>query len=152
MKCQLIQVAHLLKKNLNFFLVFIIMSKSKNCNFPYDLTGLPDTPVDKESEVPLELRGDSYDTPMKPTAVNGGLYSGKPVDRAHIPKPVYANGAYFTSVLLPEANPPPGAVEQTIGLNRPGNNYAPAPAVSWYQNTPLENMGPYRIKGVKGRK
>ena len=25
---------------------------SKNCNFPYDLTGLPDVSVDKKSNVP----------------------------------------------------------------------------------------------------
>lgn len=127
---------------------------SKNCNFPYDLTGLPDVSVDKKSNVPLEQRGDSYNTRVKQTAVNGGLYGGSSthVDRAHIPKPVYPTGAFFTSVLLPHANPPPGAIKQIVGLNRPGNNYAAAEPVSWYQNTPIDNMGPFRIKGIDGSK
>jgi hypothetical protein len=124
---------------------------SKHCNF-YGLTGLPDKQVDKPSSVPLELRGNSYDEAIKTTAKNGGLYGGKPADRAHIPKPVYPTSTFFTSVLLPEANPPIGAVEQTIGLNRPGNNYVAAPASYWYQNAPVENNGPFRIKGIHPRK
>ena len=57
---------------------------SNNCNFPYELTGLPDVPVDKSSKIPLELRGDSYDKPIQTTALNGGLYSGKkPVDSTY---------------------------------------------------------------------
>ena len=71
--------------------------------------------------------------------------------RAHIPKPVYPSSTFFTSVLLEEANPPV-FIEQTIGLNRPGNNYVAAPASHWYQNAPIENFGPFRIKGVDPRK
>lgn len=124
---------------------------SKQCNF-YGLTGLPDIQVDKPGKVPLELRGDSYDEAIKTTAKNGGLYGGKHADRAHIPKPVYPTSTYFTSVLLESANPPPGAIEQTIGLNRPGNNYVAAPASHWYQNAPVDNSGPFRVKGVNPRK
>ena len=80
---------------------------------------------------------------------NGGLYGGPNVDRAWIPKPVYPTSSYFTNYLLEGANPPPGAVEQAIGINRPGNSYTAAPHSYWYQKAPRENDGPFRIKGTK---
>ena len=70
----------------------------------------------------------------------------------HIFPNQYTLGAFFTSVLLPHANPPPGAIKQIVGLNRPGNNYAAAEPVSWYQNTPKITWDHYRIKGVDGSK
>ena len=38
------------------------------------LNELEDIPVDKESNVPLEHRGDSYHVRIQPTMKNGGLW------------------------------------------------------------------------------
>ena len=81
-------------------------------------------PVEKDSSVPFVMRGDSFDTKVESMLPNGGLYSGIEVERAMIPKKVVPTSTYFSTVLLKEANPPPGALEQAVGTNRPGNNYA----------------------------
>lgn len=124
-------------------------NKINYCKNTECLNELEDIPVDKESSVPLEHRGDSYHVRIQPTMKNGGLYGGPNVDRAWIPKPVYPTSSYFTNYLLEEANPPPGAIEQAIGINRPGNSYTAAPHSYWYQKAPRENDGPFRIKGTK---
>ena len=80
-------------------------------------------PVDRESSVPFVMRGDSFDTQVNSMLPNGGLYSGVQVDRAMIPQKIVPTSTYFTTVMLKGANPPPGAIEQAIGTNRPGNNY-----------------------------
>jgi hypothetical protein len=115
-----------------------------DCN----LTDKRDYSVDKESEVPMELRADTYDETIQATSKNGGLYGGVAADRSWIPKPVYPTSAYFTNYLLKSANPPPGAMEQAIGTNRPGNNYIPMPHVKWYAKTPVTNQGPFDLKVI----
>ena len=50
------------------------------------------------------------------------------------------------------ANPPPGAVEQAIGTNRPGNNYTAAPFVKWYDDTTEVNNGPFNLKVIETKK
>ena len=106
-------------------------------------------PVEKESPVPFVMRGDSFDARVNTMLPNGGLYSGIEVERAMIPKKIEPTSTYFTSVLLKEANPPPGALEQAVGTNRPGNNYTAAPSVYWYADTTEVNKGPFNLKVVQ---
>lgn len=108
-------------------------------------------PVDRESSVPFVLRGDSFDTKVNSMLPNGGLYSGVQVDRAMIPQKIVPTSTYFTTVMLKGANPPPGAIEQAIGTNRPGNNYTAAPTVFWYANTPPKNSGPFNLKVIESK-
>lgn len=103
-------------------------------------------PVEKESPVPFVMRGDSFDSKVNSMLPNGGLYSGVEVERAMIPKKIQPTSTYFSTVLLKEANPPPGALEQAVGTNRPGNNYTAAPSVFWYADTHKVNKGPFRLK------
>jgi hypothetical protein len=106
-------------------------------------------PVEKESPVPFVMRGDSFDSKVNTMLPNGGLYSGVEVERAMIPKKIEPTSTYFTTELLKEANPPPGAIEQAVGTNRPGNNYTAAPSVYWYNNTTKVNNGPFNLKVVQ---
>ena len=116
----------------------------KNC-----YSKLEDKKVEKESPVLLEHRGSNELDTLAPTSKNGGLYSGPPVNNPWVPKPIYPSSTYLTNHMLKSANPPPGAIEQTIGINRPGNNYVPAPHVYWYNQTPIKNSGPFQLKVTK---
>ncbi len=109
-------------------------------------------PVEKDSDVPFVMRGDSFDTRVNKMLPNGGLFSGPVVKRAVIPEPIYPTSTYFTTELLKEANPPPGAIEQAIGTNRPGNNYTAAPYVKWYSDTTEVNNGPFNLKVIETKK
>ena len=108
-----------------------------------------DYPVDRKSNVPLIQRGESYKKPIPNLKPNGGLYYGDECQRAWISTPVYPTGANFTTNLLRSANPPPQAMEQAIGTNRPGNNYVSMPGVYWYNKTHPYNKGPYELKVTK---
>ena len=44
---------------------------------------------------------------------------------------------------LASANPPPGAIDQYIGTNRPGNNYTAMPTLYWYKT---KGKGPHNFK------
>ena len=46
---------------------------------------------------------------IKTTAKNGGLYGENTPIAPIFLKPVYPTSTFFTSVLLEEANPPPGS-------------------------------------------
>ena len=109
-------------------------------------------PVEKDSRIPFVMRGDSYDTRVNKMLPNGGLYTGPVVQRAMIPEPIYPTSTYFTTTLLQGANPPPGAVEQAIGTNRPGNNYTAAPFVKWYDDTTEVSSGPFNLKVIETKK
>ena len=80
---------------------------------------------------------------------NGGLYGGPAVDRAWIPKPVYPTSSYFTNYLLEEANPPPGAVEQAIGINRPENSYTAAPLLTGIKKHHVKMKDLLELKELK---
>jgi len=106
-------------------------------------------PVEKKSDVPFVMRGDSFDSRVNKMLPNGGLYTGPVIQRAMIPEPIYPTSTYFSTELLQSANPPPGAMEQAIGTNRPGNNYTAAPHVKWYSDTTEVNSGPFNLKVIE---
>jgi hypothetical protein len=108
-------------------------------------------PVDNINELsfyenPRVLAGDVK--PFPSMLPNGGLYRGEQCyNRPHIPTPTMHVGTYFHKVLLKSASPPPGATEQYIGTNRPGNNMVIMPGVNWF-NPSGKNIGPYEIKST----
>lgn len=77
--------------------------------------------------------------PPKPS-LNGGLYTGEPFhkDAPYANVPVIADAGYMTHYNLLSANPPPDAVYQYPGGQRPGNNFQPMPGIQ-------EAPGPYGI-------
>ena len=101
------------------------------------------------SSVPPELRDNSIDTKIPPSPPNGGIYGGPQSTKQWANIPVAPTMTNMIHNNLKSANPPPGAIEQAIGINRPGNSYTAAPHSYWYQKAPRENEGPFRIKGTK---
>jgi len=63
--------------------------------------------------------------------LNGGLYTGEPFtkDAPWANVPVVPDVDYMTNINLKTANPPPGAIYQYPGHNRPGNNEQNMPGV-----------------------
>jgi len=63
--------------------------------------------------------------------LNGGLYTGEPFAKgaAWANFPATPDADYMTHVNLKSANPPPGALTQYPGGNRPGNNVQKMPGV-----------------------
>ena len=130
----------------NFIALYYTMSCTCNCKC-CATNGKQDYPIEKESNVPFESRGSSPSTEAPEMLPNGGLYSGScPAGRAWIPTKIVPTSTYFTSELLKQANPPPGALDQYVGTNRPGNNYTAMPNVHWYNRTSKQNQGPFNIK------
>ena len=98
-------------------------------------------------KVPAVFRDYNPDSKIPPSPPNGGLFGGEQSKQpwANIPiTPSMTNLIHHNSR---SANPPPGALEQYIGTERPGNNYSPMPGVYWYN--PPQQRGIYYIKGVK---
>ena len=103
--------------------------------------------VDKPTSIPFEEMNSSPDTKMPTQAKNLGLYGGEAVTTPWLPKPNVPTSTNYMKQLAC-ANPPPGAMEQYVELNRLGNNFSPSPAVKWYADTSKLNCGPFNIKGL----
>jgi hypothetical protein len=115
-----------------------------NCK---NLTKEEDYSVEVESDYDYSKRWNNPYTTHPNTLPNGGLYSGEcSAGRAWIPTKVDFTSNNFTRNLLKQACPPPGALEQYVGTNRPGNNYVSMDKVYWYNKTPVCNKGPFNIK------
>lgn len=69
--------------------------------------------------------------PPKPS-LNGGLYTGEPFakDAPYANVPVVPDAGYMIHYNLRSANPPPDAIYQYPGGERPGNNHQPMPGYS----------------------
>ena len=103
--------------------------------------------VYKKSAIPFELMDFSPDTQMPKPPINAGLYGGEEEVSPWLPKSEIPTATNYMK-LLESANPPPGAMEQYVSIDRLGNNYSPAPKVKWYAKTTKVNCGPFNIKGV----
>jgi len=103
--------------------------------------------VDKPTSIPFEEMNSSPETQMPPQAKNLGLYGGESVTTPWLPKPHVPTATNYMKQLA-SANPPPGAMEQYVEINRLGNNFSPSPAVKWYADTDKVNCGPFNIKGL----
>lgn len=72
----------------------------------------------------LDTAFQSNSSGIPPPALNGGLYTGEPFKKgapwANVP--VVPDASYMIHYNLRSANPPPGAIYQYPGYNRPGNN------------------------------
>ena len=95
-----------------------------------------------------ERASNPYDV-MPPRPPNGGLYGGPDCERPWMPIDVTPTATNYIANNLKSANPPPGAVEQYVGTNRPGNNYTAMPEAYWYNNTSKLNHGPFNLKVTK---
>lgn len=105
-------------------------------------------PVDKKSQIPIELRASGINEQIPPPPPNGGLYGGPVCLKPWMPIPVTPTTTNLIQNNLRSANPPPGATEQYVGTNRKGNNYVGMPGVYWYNKTSSLNYGPFNIKGT----
>ena len=102
-----------------------------------------DYKIMKNSLVAPEDRSSGHDKQIAPRPANGGLYGGSQCDRPWMPIDVTPTATNYIMNNLLSANPPPGAIEQYIGTNRPGNNYTAMPNIYWFVK---EDQGPYNIK------
>ena len=102
----------------------------------------------KENDIEPHLR-DTLTKSMPPSQINGGLFSGPPVDYPWMPIPITPTETNYIVNNLKSANPPPGALEQFISVNRPGNNYSAKPNILKFNNTNTSNCGPFNIIGPK---
>ena len=96
------------------------------------------------SHVPLANQWNYPDEMNPPDQYNAGLYTGPQFNGPHSPVPVIPTAYYMTHINLQSANPPPGAINQDIGNNRPGNNYLATNRL-WYVPNKFE-YGPYNIQ------
>lgn len=65
--------------------------------------------------------------PLPPFRANGGLYTGEEARGDWGSFPSAPESHIQTTKNLLSANPPPGAVQQSVSLLRPGNNYVEHP-------------------------
>lgn len=70
--------------------------------------------------------------PPPPPSLNGGLYTGEPFaeNAPYANFPAIPDTGYLIHYNLRSANPPPDAITQYPGTNRPGNNYQKMPGVT----------------------
>ena len=101
--------------------------------------------ANQSSTVPLSNQWNSPYSMNPPEQFNGGLYTGEPFNGPHGNIPVIPTAYYMTHVNLKSANPPPGAMNQDIGENRPGNNYL-ATNKLWYVPKNNDSYGPYELQ------
>ena len=107
-----------------------------------------DYPIDVNSQLQPELRGEGPNVQVPSERPNGGIYRGPQSDKWYVPKPIPSTTTYFNQVLLRNSDPapPPGATEQYPGNTRLGNNYVAMPGVNWYNSAYPRNNGPFSIK------
>ena len=113
------------------------LNKNPSCDY---------TSVIKGSVEPKN-RSSGPNTAMPPSPINGGVYLAPQASpKPWLPIPVTPTTTNYIHNNLKSANPPPGAMEQYPGTNRPGNNYISMPGIYWYENTNKINTGPYKMK------
>lgn len=69
----------------------------------------------------------NYPVPPPARLPNGGLYTGVTAQGDWGNVPVVPESHVLTTKNLVTAKPPPGAVQQSVSLMRPGNNYITHP-------------------------
>jgi len=99
----------------------------------------------EDGNIPHAFRSSGPNKGMTSSAVHGGLFNAPVTNNPWNAIPVTPTMTNYIQNNLRSANPPPGATEQYIGTPRLGNNYAPMPAVYWY-NPVGEQQGKYRMK------
>jgi len=107
------------------------------------MSGKQDYKIMVNSEIPPELRGGNPGEELNYNPVNGGLYGGPQCKRSWMPQHVTPTATNLIMNNLASANPPPGAIEQYIGTNRPGNNYTAMPDIYWFKT---QGKGPHNLK------
>jgi len=108
-------------------------------------TGTYDTLT--EGLIKPEKRSINPNTAIPDSLPNGGLYSGPQATGPWGNIPVIPSDTNLTHYNLRSAQPPPGATEQYVGIDRLGNNYAPMIGVYWYN--PEGSNGMYRMNVTK---
>lgn len=103
--------------------------------------------VVEPGSVPAVFRDYSSESKIPASPPNGGLFSDKQSTKPWANIPITPSMTNLIHHNLRSANPPPGALEQYVGTDRLGNNYAPMPGVYWYNPDNMHGM--YQIKGVK---
>ena len=109
---------------------------------PEALSGLDRMPLAPERQA------SSKDVGIPDPLPNGGLYNAPQATGPWANIPVIPTDLNLTHYNLRSAHPPPGATEQYMGTERPGNNYAPMIGVYWY-NVDNEMRGMYRMHVTK---
>ena len=79
-----------------------------------------------------------------PQAPNGGLYGGPQQNKPWLPIHIEPTAFNLIANNLSSANPPPGAIDQFIGLNRLGNNLNNTKNIDSYD----KQSGKYRFKVI----
>ena len=117
-------------------------------NYKYETPRQDHYPVDVAGKVNEVSRDKNPSTKIKDSPVNGGLYGGIQSERPWSSIAVTPTATNYIYNNLRSANPPPGATEQYVSLDRFGNNYSPMPEVKWYNPVTKSGSGLYKIKGV----
>lgn len=92
-------------------------------------------------------RSSGPNSAMPPPPINGGIFVPPQAPaKPWLPIPVTPTTTNYIHYNLRSANPPPGAIDQYPGTNRPGNNFISMPGVFNYHNTNKINTGPFDIK------
>ena len=94
-----------------------------------------------------EKRSINANTSIPDSLANGGLYGGMQSTGNWANIPVIPTDTNMIHYNLRSANPPPGATEQYVGTDRPGNNYAPMIGIYWYN--PESSNGLYKMMVMK---
>jgi len=96
-------------------------------------------------------RSTDANTAMPPAPVHGGLYNAPETKNPWNAIAVTPTMTNYIQFNLRSANPPPGATEQYVGTERPGNNYAPMPGTYWFNPKTPEQQGKHMIKVTHGK-
>lgn len=103
------------------------------------------TTVESGSVAPAQRSCDA-NTAMPQAAVHGGLYNAPETTHPWNAIRVTPTMTNYIQFNLRSARPPPGATEQYVGTERPGNNYAPMPGTYWFNPANPEQQGRHMIK------
>lgn len=105
------------------------------------------TTVEKGSVDPAQ-RSSGPNSAMPAARVHGGLYNAPETNYPWNAIRVTPTMTNYVHNNLRSANPPPGATEQYVGTERPGNNYAAMPGTYWFNPANPEQQGKHMIKVV----
>lgn len=117
-------------------------------NYKYETPKEGHYNVDVEGNVEEVNRDKNPNTKIKQSPPNGGLYGGPQSYRPWSSISITPTATNFIYNNLRSANPPPGATQQYISLDRFGNNYSATPEIKWYNPITKYGSGLYKIKGV----
>ena len=110
--------------------------------------GNSNTSVNIKTDVPPLQQWSNPNVSAPIHQYQGGIYTGPQAYGPWGVIPVTPNTSNMIHKNLLSSSQPPGANVQYQGTNHLGNNFSSMPGVSWYNNTPDMNSGPFRIKGT----